>query len=166
MIGVLLFGIFMMDLNKACTSCKINKPFSDFHASGKAADGRASWCKACANSVARGYRKRSYDSADKRKWHLSYRYGLTPEAVETMRRQQGGRCALCTAALDKFHIDHCHNTGVVRGILCHQCNVRLGGWDDLVWRMRALRYLGISASEQNYLFDDDTRIMRELYKDI
>jgi len=62
-----------------------------------------------------------------------------------MHAQQGGGCALCPAPLGKPHVDHDHNTGVVRGLLCHRCNIRLGGWDDLAWRQRALQYMGIQA---------------------
>lgn len=41
---------------------------------------------------------------------------------------QGGLCALCTISLDtvKACVDHCHSTGLVRGILCDRCNVGLG----------------------------------------
>ena len=131
---------------KPCSNCRTEKQRSEFHKSAKAADGRASWCKACANSVARAARKRNYRKTDKRKWQLKTRYGLTPEAVTEMKVAQNNKCVLCPTELnDKFHIDHCHNTGAVRGLLCPRCNVRLGGWDDLVWRKAAMAYLGIAA---------------------
>lgn len=131
---------------KKCTNCRVDKDLSEFHRATKAKDGRASWCKFCANTIHRKYRKRNYSKENKRKWQLKTRYGLTPNDVDDMLGAQGGKCALCPTILKKPHIDHCHNTGKVRGLLCHRCNIRLGGWDDINWRDRAARYLGLSVS--------------------
>lgn len=87
--------------------------------------------------------KRTYTAENKRKWALKTRYGLTPEQVEAMSIAQGGQCAVCKKPIEKFHIDHNHNTGAVRGLLCHRCNVRIGGWDDEAWLSSALRYMGV-----------------------
>lgn len=133
---------------KACTNCGVVKPLLEFHLSSKASDGRASWCKVCTNSIARAARKRLYNPAAKRRWQLHSRYGLTPEDVEKLHGQQEGKCALCPTDLKKFHIDHDHNTGIVRGLLCHRCNIRLGGWDDLQWRVRAMAYLGLNDNQK------------------
>lgn len=136
----------MIDTNsKTCSHCNTEKQISEFHKSAKSSDGLASWCKACTNAIARIARKRTYNSADKRKWQLKTRYGLTPETVNSMLALQNYKCAICQSLLGRFHIDHCHNTGAVRGLLCHRCNIRLGGWDDIVWRNAALTYLGIAA---------------------
>ena len=129
---------------KACTNCKEIKALSLYHKQTKAKDGRASWCKDCSNSIYREKRKRTYTPENKRKWQLKTRYGLTPNALAEMLAKQGGFCALCPKELSKPHVDHCHNTGKVRGLLCHQCNIRLGGWDDLEWRKKALDYLEIT----------------------
>lgn len=67
----------------------------------------------------------------------------TPDQVEKMLFDQEHKCAVCKTHLTKYRVDHCHNTGRVRGLLCHQCNIRLGGWDDIAWRTEAMRYLGI-----------------------
>jgi hypothetical protein len=62
--------------------------------------------------------------------HELKRYGLTQEAWDAMFAAQGHRCATChTVSLNgkaKWHTDHCHETGVVRGILCGLCNKALG----------------------------------------
>lgn len=131
---------------KPCSKCRAVKPFGEFHRSAKASDGRASWCKPCANTVTRAGRKRTYSAENKRKWAIKTRYGLTPAQVEAMREKQNGKCALCDKTPRKFHIDHCHRTGVIRGLLCHACNIRLGGWDDLAWKERALAYLDGGAA--------------------
>mgnify|MGYP000917389787 FL=1 len=63
---------------------------------------------------------------------LSRSYGLSGEDFERMLAAQGGRCRLCGARLDGArgafvpHVDHCHTSGRVRGLLCHHCNVLLG----------------------------------------
>lgn len=130
---------------KECCSCSVFKSLLEFHQSSKSSDGHASWCKPCANTIARSRRKRVYSNSNKRKWQLKTRYGLTPENVDAMLFEQNNTCALCLADLKTFHIDHDHNTGIVRGLLCHRCNIRLGGWDDLPWRQRAMSYLGLAS---------------------
>ena len=80
------------------------------------------------------------------KRQLRKMYGLTIEEYEAMLRTQQGRCASCNDALtDKLHgrhIDHCHATGKVRGILCGGCNIALGHAKDDVERLKSLiRYL-------------------------
>ena len=135
----------MIVKEKPCSKCQQIKPLDDFHRSSKSSTGRASWCKKCANAITREARKRTYMPENKRKWQLKTRYDLTPEAVDKMLTSQGGVCALCNQKLSKPHIDHCHNSGRVRGLLCHKCDIRLGGWGAVEWRNKALVYLGIKS---------------------
>jgi hypothetical protein len=57
------------------------------------------------------------------------RYGISPQEYDAMLEEQGG-CAICGGesgiAGKRHHIDHCHETGIVRGILCGPCNVAIG----------------------------------------
>lgn len=60
--------------------------------------------------------------------------------------RQGGVCAICGGPPDgrwkRFHVDHCHKTGRVRGLLCRKCNNGLGNFGDSVETMRkAIAYL-------------------------
>lgn len=132
---------------KACSKCKIAKPLDEFHASNKSSDGKASWCKQCTNKCSRVYQKRNYSSDNKRKWQLKTRYGLTPECIEKMLEEQGGVCAICLLPPKRQCVDHSHETGLVRGLLCHRCNILIGGWDDPVWRESAMKYLGLVKQE-------------------
>lgn len=70
-------------------------------------------------------------------------YGLTIEAYNTMCEAQGNACALCCKPfVKKPHIDHDHETGVVRGILCGPCNTGIGKLGDTVESLeRAVAYL-------------------------
>jgi hypothetical protein len=62
--------------------------------------------------------------------NLRRAYGIGRNDAEAMLVEQGGGCAICRKTLafpDKFtHVDHCHTTGAVRGILCGSCNFMLG----------------------------------------
>lgn len=58
-------------------------------------------------------------------------YGITLDEYETRVLEQGGRCACCKRGLGiKPVVDHCHTTGVVRGIVCYGCNTGLGKIGD------------------------------------
>ncbi|WOL25669.1 hypothetical protein [Pectobacterium phage PcaP1EGY] len=64
-----------------------------------------------------------------------------------MLEQQGGSCGICETPIT-FHpkatacVDHCHMTGVVRGILCRKCNAGLGALGDTICSVsKALKYL-------------------------
>lgn len=80
------------------------------------------------------------------------KYGLTVEAWEAMLAAQGSRCPGCGVAFGLFrgsepHVDHCHRTGAVRGLLCGQCNKALGLSGDSPKVPRALaRYLERNGS--------------------
>ena len=61
---------------------------------------------------------------------LKMSYGITPEQVEELLKQQNNLCAICNNPLEKYHIDHDHRTKKVRGILCNRCNLGLGLFKD------------------------------------
>lgn len=74
------------------------------------------------------------------------RYGLTADQFEILWSRQQGRCALCSEVLrvggKAIHIDHCHETQRVRGILCARCNLGLGKFGDSIEQLqRAIDYL-------------------------
>jgi hypothetical protein len=60
-----------------------------------------------------------------------------------MIERQNGACVICLRPLgDKPHVDHDHESGEVRGILCFNCNGGLGQFSDDTWRLsRAIDYL-------------------------
>ena len=65
------------------------------------------------------------------RYHLKYKYGLTPEDYDAKLIEQNGVCAICGKPPNKrrLHIDHCHETGRIRGLLCTGCNTRLGWYE-------------------------------------
>lgn len=78
---------------------------------------------------------------DKFSRHLR-RYGLTFAGYSALILDQLGLCAACNLAAPDLEVDHCHETGRVRGLLCRNCNSALGHARDDVDRLHALiRYL-------------------------
>ncbi len=85
---------------------------------------------------------------------VARRYGLTREQFYALWDSQEGKCKICNKVLifdktdksdpdAKPHVDHCHATGKVRGILCRGCNRGLGGFKDSISNLEsAIRYLG------------------------
>jgi hypothetical protein len=81
-----------------------------------------------------------------RRTQLKARYGLTPEDVERILREQGNACAICgdqnPGGQGTWHVDHCHEMKKIRGLLCHHCNTALGLFkDNMVILRSAIRYL-------------------------
>ena len=63
---------------------------------------------------------------------MKSRYGINLETYNNMLVDQENKCPLCSRSFDevKIHIDHCHKTGKVRGLLCEMCNKGLGHFKD------------------------------------
>ena len=72
-------------------------------------------------------------------------FGITTDDVDALIEKQGGVCAICGRAptrLASWHVDHCHETGIVRGILCIDCNQGIGKFHEDPQRLRdAAAYL-------------------------
>ena len=79
-------------------------------------------------------RKSGFEGACKSCHSLLHRfglYGISLENIKGLLQEQDEKCAICNSVLDNhFHIDHCHKTNFVRGILCNRCNVGLGMFSD------------------------------------
>lgn len=74
-----------------------------------------------------------YDPVRKRAAHLRDTYGLTPEEYDAQLQAQGGVCAICGNVCEtgrRLAVDHDHDTGAPRGLLCASCNQGLGKFRD------------------------------------
>lgn len=81
------------------------------------------------------------------------KYGVTPGEYMAMYAEQDGRCAICgiheSELPKRLHLDHCHDTGRVRGLLCAKCNTSLGQFEKEPERLlRAYEYLTGGESDQ------------------
>lgn len=89
------------------------------------------------NAYMREYRAKNHDQALAldAKSQLKRRYGLTPEQFESLLNSQDLSCAICGTTKNgggahRMCVDHDHETGNVRGLLCHRCNRALGLFGD------------------------------------
>lgn len=89
---------------------------------------------------------KSERAIDNRDRALRKNYGISLSEYETMLARQEGKCPICDSNFPggkgTWQVDHCHTTGVVRGLLCHHCNLLLGHAKDSVRCLKqAIHYL-------------------------
>ena len=134
---------------KACADCGELKPLADYHRDARRPDGRVRQCKPCRKVYrARWYAaNRAGQIAYAREWKRrnrdriphylrKARHGLTRDQYEALVEEQAGRCAICPREGD-LRVDHDHETGRIRGLLCDRCNRGLGFFADEPERLRA-----------------------------
>ena len=146
---------------KKCTKCKETKKIDEFYTSKQKIDGLNPWCKRCKLDQNKQYAKNPEVAARKKAWREKYNlsttdlrkfsrmkrlYGVNFEEYMEMMDSQNGKCAICKDKLIMkrrgIHIDHCHNTDKVRGLLCKSCNAGLGFFKDNKESLRnAIQYL-------------------------
>lgn len=110
------------------------------------------------NEYMQGWRDKNSDKLydRNRNGYLLKRYGMTAEEYSTLREHQNYRCLICDTHEDevlsvgkhshtKLYVDHDHNTGKVRGLLCQSCNTLLGTAKDNI----SLLYKSIEYLERN-----------------
>lgn len=91
-------------------------------------------------------RNNAADPVDQRHRNIRNSYGVGPEVVHRLWQEQDKSCPGCGVALPdpagvvghSCHIDHCHKTGELRGILCRNCNLALGHAKDNAAVLRSL----------------------------
>lgn len=86
--------------------------------------------------------------------YLEQTYNISLKQYEKMYMEQAGLCAICRkpTTIEKpfLFVDHDHDTGKVRGLLCHKCNAGIGLFEDNVNSLNfAIQYLRNNSSGQN-----------------
>jgi len=154
---------------KKCSNCGKKKLNSEFHTSNSRPDKLTIYCKECTSilgkarysnpekrnrilSRGKAWREQNPES-DVRK-HLRRKYGMTLEQYNFLFEKQKGLCALCrkpettkrnskSDSPERLAVDHCHDTGRIRGLLCFKCNTAVGSiGDDEESARRVVEYLG------------------------
>ncbi len=145
---------------KICTKCKTENQLTNFRKNPANKDGLQSWCKPCQN---KGKREWMLNNPQKVSDYAKHRYKLLPERAKGRQLQkfwkgstwdqaltnylalfnaQNGKCGGChkhqTVLKQKLAVDHCHATGKVRGLLCPDCNLTLGKFEDKPQLLRNL----------------------------
>ena len=94
------------------------------------------------------------DKDGRRSAKLKYNYGITVEDYERMVEAQGGVCAICGKSSqeanpghwkERLAVDHCHETGKVRGLLCNNCNAGIGHLGSESVALAAAAYLRLHS---------------------
>lgn len=121
---------------RRCNGCQQVKVLEEYH---RRNSGYQYACKEC---VATGHRAdRTKSRLRSWKSHLKIKYGLTLDDFNVMLLAQSGRCGVCSEPMVKVCVDHCHDTGKIRGLLCDPCNSRLHQGVTEEWFRAAAKYL-------------------------
>lgn len=138
---------------KKCSKCGTEKPLDGFHRDRGNKDGLYAYCKECACAKTAAWkqanpeRSKEAQRASRQKRPRVYRnkkllwtFGITLEQYEQMEAAQGGVCAVCKQPEREVHprsgklrnlaVDHNHETGAIRGLLCNACNRGIGLLND------------------------------------
>lgn len=132
---------------KKCVTCKEEKKEEDFNKNSRKKNGKSNVCRSCAYATVKKWRRNNPEKAKAgdRRTRLKYEYKITEEDYERILKKQKGLCAICMSEPDKFHIDHRHSDGKVRGLLCFNCNLGLGHFKDNEYSlMKAVYYLRLA----------------------
>lgn len=122
--------------NKTCTGCRETKPATrEFWTPNQGSRGGwRSQCKLCTNAKGRVRSQRWGKKwhANRRNGWLKRKYGITLSDYERLLKAQGGVCLICHSPESRkdgqlhLSVDHDHQTGQVRGLLCVRCNTLVG----------------------------------------
>lgn len=153
---------------KQCSRCGESKPVDSFCLRSTTKDGRNHHCRSCAKAIAKKWnseltphqrarkqeRERLWRTRNERfrskarRYYVKRLYGLEPEKYDKMLELQGSVCAICkcrqggSGRAKSLAVDHDHGTGVVRGLLCGNCNRGVGMFKDSPGLLlRAANYL-------------------------
>ncbi len=126
---------FCTSTEKQCCQCLQVKDHKNFSRLKSSKDGRAHQCKACCKEI----RDRTSHTVIKRHSNnmacVKHHYGLTENKLQDMLLEQQGCCVICNVDFGlklvankgrQYHIDHSHDTGKVRGLICTSCNTYVG----------------------------------------
>ncbi len=143
---------------KVCRGCGLEKSLDDFYKHPKCKDGHTSLCKECINEAAKNrksthVRQKEWRDRNKEKlldYDLKRRFGISVDEYNKLLAEQGGVCSICgrpethtyRGKTKKLSVDHNHETGEIRGLLCYKCNLGIGQFEDSIELLdRAKRYL-------------------------
>ena len=150
---------------KKCTKCGVEKPLSEFSKKHSTKDGLQIHCKICCATNYENWLVKNPEQKKKRviraaQWNIKNkekrrvivqemnykrRYNLSIEQKQQLIDSQNSKCAICENHLENSNgacVDHNHETGAVRGILCRKCNLGIGHLNDSIDILKsAVKYL-------------------------
>lgn len=112
---------------KNCSKCNLSKPLSDFYKAQTS-------CKECCKIATKKWKSANQNKV--KNYYLNKGYSISIEEYQSMFDAQGGICKIClrpesmvdnrSGKVKNLAVDHCHESGKVRGLLCYNCNVAIG----------------------------------------
>lgn len=131
-------------MKKVCTKCGVSKGARAFAPHSNTRDKKRPECRTCHAKYHRQARIDT-DRDHYRRYELKRKYGITVDEYNQMFADHDGRCAICARHVSEIvfgkwktlAVDHNHDTGAVRGLLCSKCNVGLGAFADDISRIEA-----------------------------
>jgi hypothetical protein len=151
--------VVTMDGTKTCCRCKEVKHVTSFYVARAELDGRRKHCAQCCRELTQieNINRPELYAAIRRRSNLKRSFGITVEEYEALLVSQKGGCAICGRTNEqevarsgrRMPVDHCHQTGRIRGILCGNCNKGLGKFKDDPTRLyAAIDYLNTRSLEK------------------
>lgn len=139
---------------KLCPACKVEKEDSEFFRRYDRKHCLESWCKSCKRALHRRYVKKNFQR-EKERWLVS-EYKMTLNQYTSLLQSQNNRCAICLVpaveCTKALSVDHSHQTGKIRGLLCSACNHAIGLLKDSTESLkRAITYLEDSSVSSKIL---------------
>lgn len=127
---------------KTCAKCLTDKPLEDFNKSAKGAQGRQRYCRLCQKDYYQASRDtRLAQTRESKARNAGAKYGLSQDELKEFRSRNAGMCESCHKR-PGVAVDHDHNTNLLRGHLCSQCNSGIGLLGDtLEGVLLAVEYL-------------------------
>jgi hypothetical protein len=131
---------------KKCSKCNVEKPLTEYHKRANRPCGVRSQCKKCYSLYPKELKRRDGYMRD---YNLKS-YGLDIVKYNEMLDEQKGCCKICNRHLSEVNkgrkkalcVDHCHETNLVRGLLCDKCNRGIGLFNDNADLLnKAIKYL-------------------------
>lgn len=127
----------LSEITKECSNCHIEKPISSYRFKKGGKYLKHSFCQPC-EAAKQKARREAAKAKDYEAYHiklqereLRLKYGLSLKDYYDMWDKQEGVCAICSENCSKnLAVDHDHQTGKVRGLLCQKCNRGLGLFND------------------------------------
>lgn len=150
-----------------CCECHLALPLSEFCKRKSKKNGTNSRCRICHSGQRKSWDQEAVKASGKRwrertgykqkskprpyskqtyAYNIKQKYGISIEERDVIAAKQGHKCAICGVPEMELNsslaIDHCHQTGTVRGLLCKQCNLGVGNMkDDVNILKNAIVYL-------------------------
>lgn len=131
---------------KTCTKCNKRKPITDFHKVNRVKSGYGARCRPCINKLHNAWLTPEYA----REQNLKRAFGITSDDYNKILLEQHDTCAICNqpettvwkGKVQALSVDHNHDTGKIRGLLCNSCNRALGKFrDNRAILQSAVKYL-------------------------